>query len=56
MGFKITYFNDETEDVEADSYQDKGDWIDFTRFNDVGMGVQVLRVRANEVQRVEETE
>jgi hypothetical protein len=41
----------QTEEVEADRYQDNGKWIDF--FDEDGR--QVLRVTADKVTRVERT-
>jgi hypothetical protein len=43
---------DTQEEVEADYYQDAGDWIDF--YGEEGESdVKKLRVRAGEVQRID---
>lgn len=50
--FKITYSDDETEEVEAHAHEDHGDWIDFYNPSG-GSKEQVLRVQAARVRRVE---
>lgn len=58
--FKITFRGDETEEVDADGYEDReGRWIEFTGTEgsgttaDPNRTVQVLRIVAGNVKRIE---
>lgn len=56
MAFKIVYTpNPESsyETVDADSYEDKGGWIEFTRVRGGPGRKQVLMIRSGEVERIE---
>ncbi len=46
----------EPEEVQADEWEDKGDWIDFVRIRGPrgsGQRIHVLRVRADDVHRID---
>jgi hypothetical protein len=57
--FKVTYkskgpnYPEGTEEVEAHYYADAGDWIDFREGAGTPRDNQVLRVRADQVKRIE---
>lgn len=54
MAFKITFYDDREETVEADSYRDQGEWIEFRKAMAMGQVAQVLRVRGSEVIRIDQ--
>jgi hypothetical protein len=54
--FKIVWKDSkEDETVDADRFQDEGDWITFTQAaKSLGAArLQVLRIRGNDVERIE---